>query len=290
MAGPQEALVSIARMHHIRSMMKFRRLKQHARNSEIGKPGVLVFRGTKFTVSTFLENARALRYLDFHHVDTQPLLPPSAGFAEKMDYGLEEVPDMKELIRRLDEHGLKDWFRREMGMSGQLLGFQCTYFGIFRLRHTSRKLSSSTVRLPAGIDRNTCLAPPAPSKRRHKAHTLPTSSTMNAFAQAAMGIVSDHLTTTIIAASGVGGMIIAPYAAPLILGAVGFTPAGVAAGSIAAGIQAGIGNVAAGSLFAGAQTVAATGAIPVIGTVISGGVGGAAAYAGTVAAGLAAFN
>ncbi|KAL1729978.1 hypothetical protein EV714DRAFT_250836 [Schizophyllum commune] len=124
MAGPHEALVSIARMHHIRSMTKFRRLKQHARNSEVrglvkaGKPGVLVFRGTRFTVSTFLENARALRYLDFHHVDTQPLLPPSAGFAEKMDYGLEEVPDMKELIRRLDEHGLKDWFRREMGMSG----------------------------------------------------------------------------------------------------------------------------------------------------------------------------
>ncbi|KAF1998632.1 hypothetical protein P154DRAFT_438712 [Amniculicola lignicola CBS 123094] len=37
---------------------------------------------------------------------------------------------------------------------------------------------------------------------------------------------------------------------PLILGVVGFTPVGIAAGTIAAGIQASIGNVAAGSLFA----------------------------------------
>lgn len=110
-------------MHHIRSLTKFRRLKQHARNSEVrglvkaGKPGVLVFRGTKYTVSTFLENARALRYLDFHHVETIPLLPSSAGFAEKIDYGLEEVEDMKVLISRLEEHGLKDWFRKAMGMA-----------------------------------------------------------------------------------------------------------------------------------------------------------------------------
>ncbi|KAL1694330.1 hypothetical protein GGG16DRAFT_47522 [Schizophyllum commune] len=274
MAGPQEALVSIARMHHIRSMTKFRRLKQHARNSEIGKPGVLVFRGTKFTVSTFLENARALRYLDFHHVDTQPLLPPSAGFAEKMDYGLEEVPDMKELIRRLDEHGLKDWFRREMGMSGQLLGFRCTYFGIFRLRHTSRKLSSSTVRLPAGIDK--CLRPSCPGHRQrpYARHPGPSSRRLTPASP------RPDLTTTIMAASGVGGMIIAPYAAPLILGAVGFTPAGVAAGTMAAAMQAGIGNVAAQSLFAGAQAVGATGVIPVIGTIISGGVTAASAGAG----------
>ncbi|KAI5892607.1 uncharacterized protein SCHCODRAFT_0257138 [Schizophyllum commune H4-8] len=271
MAGPHEALVSIARMHHIRSMAKFRRLKQHARNSEAGKPGVLVFRGTKFTVSMFLENARALRYLDFHHVDTQSLLPPSAGFADKMDYGLEEVPDMKELVRRLDEHGLKDWFRREMGMSGR----------IFRLHHT-RRASSSVVRLSSGIDRNTRFSPLAPSNRRHKY----SSSKMNAFAQAALGILTDHLTTTIVTASGVGGMILAPYAAPLILGAVGFTPGGVAAGSIAAGIQAGIGNVAAGSLFAGAQAAGATGAIPVIGTIISGGITAASAGAGKAIADL----
>ncbi|KAL1741916.1 hypothetical protein HDZ31DRAFT_44415, partial [Schizophyllum fasciatum] len=107
----------------IRSMTKFRRLKQHARNSEvrgfakIGKPGVLVFRGTKYTISTFLENARALRYLDFHHVDTRPLSEVSNGFAGKMDYGLVEVEDMKALIHCLEKHGLKEWFRSEMGMS-----------------------------------------------------------------------------------------------------------------------------------------------------------------------------
>jgi 3-oxoacyl-ACP reductase-like protein len=49
-------------------------------------------------------------------------------------------------------------------------------------------------------------------------------------------------------------------------------------GGIAAGIQAGIGNVAAGSLFAGAQAVAAGAGLPVIGNVIAGGIvaGGAA--------------
>lgn len=42
---------------------------------------------------------------------------------------------------------------------------------------------------------------------------------------------------------------------------IGFTASGVAARSIAAGIQAGIGNVSAGSAFAGMQSIAATGAL-----------------------------
>ena len=46
---------------------------------------------------------------------------------------------------------------------------------------------------------------------------------------------------------------------------LGFTSSGVAAGSIAAGLQAGIGNVVAGSAFAAAQSLAATGAIATIG-------------------------
>ena len=41
----------------------------------------------------------------------------------------------------------------------------------------------------------------------------------------------------------------------------GFSSSGVIAGSLAAGTQAGIGNVAAGTVFAGLQSVAATGAI-----------------------------
>ena len=61
----------------------------------------------------------------------------------------------------------------------------------------------------------------------------------------------------------------------------GFTSSGVAAGSVAAGIQAGIGNVAAGSVFAGLQSVAATtvlgtAAAPVIGA--AGVVGGVALF------------
>ena len=42
---------------------------------------------------------------------------------------------------------------------------------------------------------------------------------------------------------------------------MGFKSAGVAAGSMAAGVQAGIGNVAAGSTFALFQSIGATGAL-----------------------------
>ena len=57
-------------------------------------------------------------------------------------------------------------------------------------------------------------------------------------------------------------------------------------GSVAAGMQAGIGNVIAGSIFAGAQAAGATGAIPAVGVAIGGGVGGATAYVGSKLAGL----
>ena len=55
-----------------------------------------------------------------------------------------------------------------------------------------------------------------------------------------------------------------------VLSAVGFKASGVAAGSIAAGVQASIGSVKAGSAFAAAQSLGATNALilgigPVIG-------------------------
>ena len=61
----------------------------------------------------------------------------------------------------------------------------------------------------------------------------------------------------------------------------GFTSGGVAAGSIAAGVQAGIGNVVAGSAFSALQSVAATtvlgtAAAPVLGA--AGVVGGVALF------------
>ncbi|KAL1794495.1 hypothetical protein ACET3X_007916 [Alternaria dauci] len=57
---------------------------------------------------------------------------------------------------------------------------------------------------------------------------------------------------------------------PAFLGVIGFTAGGVAAGSIAAGIQAGIGNVAAGSLFA---TLTSAGMAGYGAPVVFGGVG-----------------
>jgi hypothetical protein len=55
-----------------------------------------------------------------------------------------------------------------------------------------------------------------------------------------------------------------------ILTGMGFTTSGIAAGSTAAGMQAGIGNVVAGSIFSGLQSLGATGVIAGVG--IGGGV------------------
>lgn len=54
-------------------------------------------------------------------------------------------------------------------------------------------------------------------------------------------------------------------------------------GTIAAGLQAGIGNVAAGSLFAAAQSVAMGGTISGVVTAVGTAVGGAGAAAAAVA-------
>jgi len=59
------------------------------------------------------------------------------------------------------------------------------------------------------------------------------------------------------------------------LTAAGFTPSGIAAGSIAASVQSTIGNVAAGSAFAGLQSLGASGTL-----VSSGAIGAGVAVAG----------
>ncbi|KAF8207153.1 hypothetical protein K438DRAFT_1576492 [Mycena galopus ATCC 62051] len=116
--------ISIARMHHIRSRTKFRRLQQRADHANVsglaktGRPGVLVFEGKKDNIVDFLEGARSLRYLDFHHVATR-ILPfePEMHIAGTKP-GLREVEDMKTLIKALEAIGMREWFRAEMGMSG----------------------------------------------------------------------------------------------------------------------------------------------------------------------------
>ncbi|KAI0264189.1 hypothetical protein BC834DRAFT_970915 [Gloeopeniophorella convolvens] len=75
------------------------------------------------------------------------------------------------------------------------------------------------------------------------------------------------------------GAVLTPLLAPVILGIVGFGAAGPVAGTIAAGVQAGIGNVAAGSLFALAQSVAMGGGVPAAITALGAGIAGAGAGA-----------
>ncbi|KAL0956827.1 hypothetical protein HGRIS_002938 [Hohenbuehelia grisea] len=79
-------------------------------------------------------------------------------------------------------------------------------------------------------------------------------------------------------AAAAGGALIAPVAAPAVLGLVGFGAAGPVAGTMAAAMQASIGNVVLGSAFAGAQSVAMGGALPVVGTAIAAGISGTTAY------------
>ncbi|KAJ7454029.1 hypothetical protein B0H11DRAFT_1926672 [Mycena galericulata] len=76
------------------------------------------------------------------------------------------------------------------------------------------------------------------------------------------------------AAFAVVGAVVAPFAAPVALGLVGFSSIGPVAGTFAAATQAGIGNVVAGSAFACAQSVAAGGALPAVGYAISAGISG----------------
>ncbi|KAF8624509.1 hypothetical protein AX15_005825 [Amanita polypyramis BW_CC] len=117
--------ISIARMHHIRSLAKLRRLKQYAVSANVsglvkaGKPGVLVFEGTKYSIKTFLDNARSLRYLEFHHVDTillDTILLDTSLHITNAKAGLHEVKDMNTLVLAVDSLGLKAWFRSQIGM------------------------------------------------------------------------------------------------------------------------------------------------------------------------------
>jgi hypothetical protein len=99
------------------------------------------------------------------------------------------------------------------------------------------------------------------------------------------------------------GVALTPFVAPVLLGVVGFSAIGPVAGmfplarptieaaskpfellgSIAAGMQAGIGNVVVGSLFATAQSVAMGGAVPAAVSAAGGmGAGAAAAIAAVI--------
>jgi len=91
------------------------------------------------------------------------------------------------------------------------------------------------------------------------------------------------LTALAIGAVGTtAGAFLAPVVLTAGLGVIGFSAVGPVAGSIAAGLQAGIGNVAAGSLFAMAQSAAMGGAVSSVVTAAGALGGGGAAAAAAV--------
>ncbi|KAF1978145.1 hypothetical protein BU23DRAFT_525848 [Bimuria novae-zelandiae CBS 107.79] len=79
-------------------------------------------------------------------------------------------------------------------------------------------------------------------------------------AEHAWNWIAEHPRETFTIVSSVFAAPVAIAVTPLVLGAVGFTSGGVAAGFFAAAAHAGIGNVAAGSAFAVLQSAGAGGA------------------------------
>jgi len=83
----------------------------------------------------------------------------------------------------------------------------------------------------------------------------------------------------------VGGIVAAPLIVPATLGTVGFSATGVVGGTIAASLQASIGNVVAGSTFAACQSMAMGGAITTAATAATaasaGATGGLLGFIGT---------
>ncbi|KAI9441746.1 hypothetical protein H4582DRAFT_2073887 [Lactarius indigo] len=71
----------------------------------------------------------------------------------------------------------------------------------------------------------------------------------------AMGGTLSGVVTAVGTTIGVAGLILLPLTTKIVLGLIGFSAIGPVAGSIAAWIQAIIGNVAAGSLFATLQSI-----------------------------------
>ncbi|CAA7266909.1 unnamed protein product [Cyclocybe aegerita] len=120
---PRPLFISLIRMHHISNPSKFRRLKRFAVQAKVsglaktGKPGVAIFDGDKESIKAFLENARGLRYVDFHHVTTKLVVNGIEKRVADGQIGLQEVQDMNKLVNLLDGIGEKEWFRTEMGMS-----------------------------------------------------------------------------------------------------------------------------------------------------------------------------
>ncbi|EIM87212.1 uncharacterized protein STEHIDRAFT_156199 [Stereum hirsutum FP-91666 SS1] len=142
-ANPQQLYICLSRMHHIVNPKKFRRLRREAEANDVfgltGYPGVVIVEGSQRGVEGFLRGARGLRYLEFHHLSTEPAFPrvtsrPSLADSSGTDMtstprimadlipgarsGLHEVASMKEMVESMDTIGRKAWFREAMGMSG----------------------------------------------------------------------------------------------------------------------------------------------------------------------------
>lgn len=83
---------------------------------------------------------------------------------------------------------------------------------------------------------------------------------------------------------GVGvalGVLTTPIIVPTALATVGFTSAGVVGGSVAAGMQASVGNVVAGSAFSVCQSIAMGGSVPTVVSAVSGVTTGTIGYIGS---------
>ncbi|KAI0039764.1 hypothetical protein FA95DRAFT_1612312 [Auriscalpium vulgare] len=82
------------------------------------------------------------------------------------------------------------------------------------------------------------------------------------------------------------GAIVTPIVAPAVVSVFGFGAAGPVAGSLAAGIQSGLGSVAVGSSFAIVQSIGMGGAMPLVGLICGAAIVGVVAVIGRALVGL----
>ena len=93
--------------------------------------------------------------------------------------------------------------------------------------------------------------------------------------------MSRFIKPAIVVGAVTGGVLATPLIVPVALGTVGFTSTGVVGGSIAAGLQAQVGNVVAGSAFAACQSMAMGGSIAPVATIATGTASGLLGFVGT---------
>jgi hypothetical protein len=120
---------ALIRTHHITSRKKVAKLKQAAGNYNIyallrygGCPGIMYCQGTESGVKDWVSTVQRLRYKDFQLVKKPATIELEHGKSQEQSipYGkLEEVESVKDYGAMMEDLGVRNWWRRGMGYTGE---------------------------------------------------------------------------------------------------------------------------------------------------------------------------